>query len=124
MEKAISFSREVHLSSKRIWTATRRHCDKEPGRPGKAIAVENAPDKIKISRAPCSSFKDALAACKTGDGCLDAACRQGEAEGMDGKDQLIDSHAFCTNCLREEYSIDKTDDFGDKSRSCEKKGSF
>ena len=43
---------------------------------------------------------------------------------MDGKDQLIDSHAFCTNRLGEEYSIDKTNDLGDKSRSCKKEGSL
>ena len=53
---------------------------------------------------------------KTGDGSLESCRRDGENQGKDGKNQLVNAQPFCTNCSGKEYFIVETDESADDSR--------
>ena len=52
---------------------------------------------------------------KFGDGSLDGGGCQCKAHGKNRGNQLIDSQSLCTNCAREEYSIEETYDTADNT---------
>ena len=61
---------------------------------------------------------------EAGDRCLDSSYCQCKTEGVDGKDKLVDTHPLCTNCLRQEYSIEKPKDFCQETGQSQDKCSF